>query len=25
MPNQYCSMNSASVRADHSFSGVVRM
>jgi len=25
MPNQYCFMNSASVSADHSFSGVVRM
>ncbi|CAB3797708.1 hypothetical protein LMG28138_04298 [Pararobbsia alpina] len=25
MPNQYCFMNSASVRAGHSFSGVVRM
>ena len=24
-PNQYCFMNSASVSADHSFSGVVRM
>ncbi len=25
MPNQYCRMNCASVSADHSFSGVVRM
>src|ERR1700722_4189758 len=25
MPNQYCFMNSASVSADHSFSGVVRI
>src|SRR5215469_13502727 len=25
MPNQYCFMNSLSVSADHSFSGVVRM
>jgi len=25
VPNQYCFMNSASVSADHSFSGVVRM
>ena len=25
MPNQYCLMKSASVRADHNFSGVVRM
>jgi hypothetical protein len=25
MPNQYCFMNSTSVSADHSFSGVVRM